>query len=161
MQSSYSVSAIADFISFISSIHSNTEICSFLSDRLNTLFVRQKEGSDKYKPFIRDIMNYTQEHISDPNLTLKWIVETQLYMNVDYVSRQFLLQTGTKFSNYLNGLRIEKAKQLLLHCENEKIYSVAEQVGCGNNPQYFSHLFKKYTNMTPKQYIQEMSANKN
>ena len=106
-------------------------------------------------------MNYTQEHISDPNLTLKWIVETQLYMNVDYVSRQFLLQTGTKFSNYLNGLRIEKAKQLLLHCENEKIYSVAEQVGCGNNPQYFSHLFKKYTNMTPKQYIQEMSANKN
>lgn len=161
VQSSYSVSAIADFISFISSIHSNTEICSFLSDRLNTLFVRQKEGSDKYKPFIRDIMNYTQEHISDPNLTLKWIVETQLYMNVDYVSRQFLLQTGTKFSNYLNGLRIEKAKQLLLHCENEKIYSVAEQVGCGNNPQYFSHLFKKYTNMTPKQYIQEMSANKN
>ncbi|WP_394919902.1 AraC family transcriptional regulator [uncultured Robinsoniella sp.] len=26
---------------------------------------------------------------------------------------------------------------------------MAEQVGCGNNPQYFSQLFKRYTGMTP------------
>ncbi len=75
-------------------------------------------------------------------------------MNVDYVSRQFVLQVGKRFSTYLNELRINKAKKLLLDGSNEKIYCVAEQVGCGNNPQYFSHMFKKYTRMTPKEFIQ-------
>ena len=117
----------------------------------------KQQSTEKYKPFIQEILDYTHEHISDPNLTLKWIVENHLFMNVAYVSRQFVLQTGTKFSAYLNNLRIEKAKQLLVNCDSEKIYTVAEQVGCGNNPQYFSHLFKKHTKMTPKEYIQNVS----
>ena len=111
--------------------------------------------------FIQEILNYTNAHISDPNLTLKWIVENHLYMNVDYVSRQFVLQTGQKFSSYLNEIRIKKAKQLLISCDSEKIYHVAEQVGCGNNPQYFSHLFKKYTKLTPKEYIAKMKTSLN
>ena len=59
---------------------------------------------------------------------------------------------------YLNELRVKKAKQLLINCDAEKIYAIAEQVGCGNNPQYFSHLFKKYTKMAPKEYIQKMKG---
>lgn len=116
--------------------------------------------TEKYKPFIQQILTYTETHLCDPNLTLKWISENQLYMNVDYVSRQFVLQTGTKFSAYLNNLRIKKAKELLSHCDSRKIYCVAEAVGCGNNPQYFSHLFKKYTQMTPKEYIQSVMGNR-
>ena len=51
---------------------------------------------------------------------------------------------------------MKKAKQLLINCDAEKIYAIAEQAGCGNNSQYFSHLFKKYAKMTPKEYIQKM-----
>lgn len=151
---SYTNSDISNFILFVNSIHSGTEIYQFLEHTLAPLFTPSYGTSEKYKPFIQEILDYTHEHISDPNLTLKWIVENHLFMNVAYVSRQFVLQTGTKFSAYLNDLRIEKAKQLLVNCDSEKIYTVAEQVGCGNNPQYFSHLFKKHTKMTPKEYIQ-------
>lgn len=81
-------------------------------------------------------------------------------MNVDYVSKQFYKQTGEKFSAYLNRIRIEKAQELLLHCDGEKntekVYMVAEAVGCGNNPQYFSQLFRKCTGMTPTEYIKKM-----
>lgn len=147
---------VAQFMIFIGSITSDTEICSFIFEKLEILYPAPTLYTGKYKPFIQEILNYTKEHISDPDLTLKWIVETHLFMNVDYVSRQFVLQTGNKFSAYLNELRIKKAKQLLINCDSEKIYYVAEQVGCGNNPQYFSHLFKKYTKMTPKEYIQKM-----
>ena len=74
-------------------------------------------------------------------------------MNTDYVSKKFLKETGTRFSNYLTDVRIEHAKQLLISMGNDKIQTIAEQVGCGNNPQYFSQLFKKKTGMTPSAYI--------
>ena len=154
--SAYKATDITEFMLFIGTITSNTEICSFIFEKLDTIYPTPMLGTGKYKPFIQEILNYTKEHISDPELTLKWIVENHLFMNVDYVSRQFVLQTGIKFSTYLNSIRIKKAKHLLINCDSEKIYYVAEQVGCGNNPQYFSHLFKKYTKMTPKEYIQKM-----
>jgi len=50
-------------------------------------------------------------------------------------------------------MRIGKAKELIAKNPEEPIKNVAEQVGCGNNPQYFSQLFKKQTGMTPTDYI--------
>ena len=79
-------------------------------------------------------------------------------MNVDYVSKKFIKETGSKFSNFLTELRIQKAKELLTGCDSEKIQNVAEQVGCGNNPQYFSQIFKKNTGMTPSAYAKMMSG---
>ena len=63
---------------------------------------------------IRQIYDYVEQHLSDPNLTLKRISEQYLFMNTDYVSKKFQKETGTRFSNYLTEVRIEKAKQLLM-----------------------------------------------
>lgn len=35
---------------------------------------------------------------------------------------------------------------------NDRIQDIAERVGFGNNPQYFSQLFKKKTGITPSAY---------
>ena len=35
----------------------------------------------------------------------------------------------------------------------DKIQDIAEKVGCGKNPQYFSQLFKKRVGMTPTAYM--------
>lgn len=153
----YTFSDITELLSFLSTLTTNQEICAELFPKLDLIYPVPKFREKQYKPFIAEILDFTQKHLHEPNLNLKWIVENHLYMSVDYVSRQFVIQTGTKFSTYLNTLRINKAKQLLMDCKDEKIYCVAEQVGCGNNPRYFSHLFKKYTNMTPKEYIQKIS----
>lgn len=160
LQNSTSLTAtdFTELMMFTGTVTSTSEICSFFNEKLNSIYPTICLNAGKYKPFIQEILNYTQEHLSNPDLTLKWIVENHLFMNVDYVSRQFVLQTGVKFSSYLNELRIQKAKQLLINCDTEKMYYVAEQVGCGNNPQYFSHLFKKYTKMSPKEYIQTMKT---
>ena len=109
---------------------------------------------------IRQIYDYVEQHLSDPNLTLKRISEQYLFMNTDYVSKKFQKETGTRFSNYLTEVRIEKAKQLLMSLGNDKnkIQTVAEQVGCGNNPQYFSQLFKKKTGMTPSAYVSKLNG---
>lgn len=101
----------------------------------------------------KQIYDYVNEHLSDPNLTLKQIAEQHLFMNTDYVSKKFQKETGIRFSNYLTEVRIERAKKLLASAGNDKIQTIAEQVGCGNNPQYFSQLFKKKTGLTPSAYI--------
>jgi len=112
----------------------------------------RKNASPQYKDYVAKTLEYIEENLNEPDLSLKKIAETRLFMNVDYLSKQFLKQTGQKFSSYVNEKRIQKAKLLLHERGVDKIYSIAEQVGCGNNPQYFSQLFKKYTGMTPKEY---------
>ena len=107
--------------------------------------IAQRSLADELKKCVR-------QHLSDPSLSLKWLAENELFMNADYLSKQFTRQTGEKFSAYLTRKRIERAKELLRSENAEHIYSVAEQVGMGNNPQYFSQMFKRITGMTPSEY---------
>ena len=99
------------------------------------------------------IMEYVEKHIEDAELSLKWIAENYLVMNVDYLSKKFLKETGCKFSKYLTDTRIKKAKEILASGNIDSIQCVADMVGCENNPQYFSQIFKKSTGMTPSKYI--------
>lgn len=115
------------------------------------------ESTRTYSPFIEKVMQYVESHLDNPNLTLKWIAENYLFMNVDYVSARFVKETKQKFSNYLTTQRIQKAKTLMGEGHNESIQWIAEKVGCGNNPQYFSQIFKKNTSMTPSAYIKKIN----
>ncbi len=102
------------------------------------------------------VMACVEEHLSECDLTLKKISEEYLYMNVDYVSRTFRKSTGKKFSQYLTEQRVRRAKEFLMNGDNSKIQYVAEQVGCGNNPQYFSQIFKKLEGVTPGKWAAGM-----
>ena len=106
----------------------------------------------------QQIYTYVNEHLQDANLTLKQLAENYLFMNVDYVSKKFYKETGQKFSQYLTAARIKRAKQLMIQNPAEPVKNIAEQVGCGNNPQYFSQLFKKQTGMTPTDYINSLNS---
>lgn len=112
----------------------------------------------QYKDYINQTLDYIDTHFSDPELSLKKIASDVLFMNVDYLSREFLRQTGQKFTDYLTKLRITKAKALLKNASYEKIYVVAEQVGFSNNPQYFVQLFKAATGQTPKAWAKMQQA---
>ena len=57
---------------------------------------------------------------------------------------------GRTFTDSLNQVRVERAKQLL---RDRKLtaYKVGELVGIGN-ATYFIRVFKKYTGETPNEY---------
>lgn len=101
----------------------------------------------------QQIFLYVKENLDNPNLTLKYIAEQHLFMNVDYVSKKFQKETGIRFSNYLTDERIARAKEFIENSGTDRIQDIAERVGFGNNPQYFSQLFKKKTGITPSAYI--------
>lgn len=131
------------------------EIKSFTKDKISEWLLRRNGQNLKRKDFISKTLQYMEENMSDPQMSLKWIAENYLYMNVDYLSKQFLKETGEKFSVHLNRIRMKKAQQLLLQYDGDKIYTVAEQVGCGHNPRYFSQIFKKFTGLTPTAYVEK------
>ena len=114
------------------------------------------DAKNKLSSITKQIINFVEANIQNQNLTLKYIAEHELYMNVDYVSRKFFKETGKKFSNYLYEIRIKKAQEYLACNETDKIQDIAELVGYGNNPQYFSQQFKKMVGMTPSAYYRNL-----
>jgi len=102
------------------------------------------------------LMKYVEANISNEDLSLKWIAKNVLYMNEVYLSKLFSKETGEKFSHYLTKVRIEKALELMKNSNCDKVYEIAQQVGLGKNPQYFSQVFKKYTGYTPTEYMEKL-----
>lgn len=150
------------YYSELKNAESIEEIQEFLvnhSQFMNQKINKAVEKPDSTKGFINKCIKFTKENYSDPSLTLKYIAEKHLYMNVDYVSRQFYKTTGERFSSFLGRVRVESAKEILRRNPDEKIYTVAEMVGCGNNPQYLGQLFKKYEGMTPSAYVNSLKGN--
>lgn len=154
--SSWTVAQLTEFFSSLQLKTDSREIYLAVIQKIDELLTSINNAqSASYSAFIEELLHYVDEHISDSNLTLKWIAENHLYMNVNYVSRCFVKETHQKFSSYLMHLRVQKAKKILKGNDEEKIQHVAELVGCGNNPYYFSKIFKKCTGMTPSAYIRK------
>lgn len=122
------------------------------------VLIKESNAINTGKDFIDQTIQYVREHLSNPELSLKLIAETQLFMNVDYLSKQFSKYVGCKFSAFLAQARIEEAKRLLVSAPDITVQEVAAAVGCGNNPQYFSLLFKKHIGLTATDYIKKMRS---
>jgi len=100
-------------------------------------------------PVIQRALSYVAQHFCDPNLSLLSVAK-HVGMSSAYFSTVFSQTTGKPFISYLTGLRIEKAKQLLRDTD-QKLSAIAMEIGY-NEPNYFSHVFRKSEGMTPKEY---------
>ncbi len=126
------------------------ELQAYMSHYLEQLFAElQQEDEAKHSgELIDQIKKYIQEHFAE-ELTLSVLSEL-FYVCPAYLSRLFKKKTGTKFVEYLTGLRMEKAKEFLAD-PGLMIYTVSEMVGY-ENPRYFSRLFKEAVGCTPQEY---------
>lgn len=111
-----------------------------------------ESNRSKHSAIIRKVLDIIHQHLSDPELTLSSVASEMLYMNPDYLGKLFKKETGEKFSNYVMKLRMEKAIEMIMDTSDVKIFEIAESLGYGDNPQYFSKVFKKYTGMTPSEF---------
>jgi two-component system response regulator YesN len=101
---------------------------------------------------VRQVMQYVNSHYTDSSLSLGHIASDVLYLNQDYLGKLFKKECGVKFSDYLMSVRIERARQIILHTDDLRVYEIAQQVGLGDNSAYFSNLFRKYTGVLPSEY---------
>jgi two-component system, response regulator YesN len=106
----------------------------------------------KQSSVVNRVIEIVKENLGNPELSLKMVASEMLYMNADYLGKLFKQETGQRFSAYLTRLRIEKAVEHILECDDVKVVTLAEMIGFGDNPQYFSQVFKKYTGYSPSEY---------
>ena len=94
------------------------------------------------------IISYISEHYQEP-LTLQ-ILAKKFGVSRYRLSRIFSNIVRVQFNQYINTLRIDKAKSLL-HNTNQDILSVG--LNCGfENQQTFNRTFKTICGLTPKEY---------
>lgn len=136
---------------------SEEEITKVLQDviwliRHDTEILYIPKNKSQYSPSILKVIDYINDNINMPNLSLKHVAHNVIYMNEEYLGKLFYKEVGLKFTLYLQQQRISKAKTIIKKDKNIKISNVAKFVGYGNNPQYFNTVFKKQVGITPKQY---------
>jgi len=97
---------------------------------------------------IRLAKQYINDNYTSP-LTLE-MIGLEIGLNPSYFSSIFKKETGKNFIDYLNAVRIEHAKQLLI--ENSlTVMDICEAVGF-NDIKYFTKRFKKETGLSPSDY---------
>lgn len=100
------------------------------------------------KLLLKSAVEYLEAHYSEP-ITLNDVAE-KLYVSTYYLSRMFKKELNKNFVDYLNEIRINRAKELLMDVRY-KTYEIADAIGI-SDPHYFSKLFKKYVGITPTEY---------
>jgi two-component system response regulator YesN len=110
----------------------------------------QKEEGGSHRALIKKAMTYMEFHY-DEDLTVESIAEV-VALSSNYFSHIFKKTRGESFTDYLNKVRIEAAKNYLIK-EHYKIYEVAYKVGY-KDYKYFSSVFKKHVGISPTKYCE-------
>lgn len=101
-----------------------------------------------YSLHVKKAMDYSNvNYQSDISLTT---LSEYLQVNKCYFCSLFKSETGKTFTQFLNELRVEKSKELLIK-DDTSILDIALNVGF-NSQNYYNIVFKKVTNQTPLEY---------
>jgi two-component system response regulator YesN len=111
--------------------------------------VRERKKNYKYVNIIAAALKYIDEHYTDANLNLNDVAS---YINISssYFSTLFAQEMGESFIEYITRKRIDKAKELLT-TSCMRLTDIAYEVGYQDS-NYFSKIFKKITNDSPKNF---------
>lgn len=116
-------------------------------------FKLKDENKQKYSSVTEKMIEVIEKELENPLLSLRWVADEKLYMNADYLGKQFKKEVGQRFSIFVTNKRIEKAVEIIEHEGDIKVFELAERLGFENNPQYFSQIFKKITGYSPSDLI--------
>ena len=93
------------------------------------------------------IHTHYRERFSLEDISVKFAISPS------HLSRSFHKKTGIHFIEYVNQVKINKAKQLLI-ISNMIISEIFEEIGY-DNLEHFSRVFKKYVGVSPSKYRTE------
>lgn len=129
------------------SVECSNYMCKLISNIAEDKF-SINVSNNNFNPYIRKAIEYVHEHYAQ-EITMSSLCD-YLDINNSYFCSLFKKYTGYTFSYFLNHFRVEKSKKLLSDT-NMNLLDVAISVGF-NNQNYYSMVFKKYTNVTPSEY---------
>lgn len=103
---------------------------------------------------IDQIAKYIATHYAE-ELTLQLMSE-RFYLSREYISRRFKQRFSVNLSDYIQTIRLNRAKELLGETD-ARIYEIALEVGY-HDDKYFRKVFKKQFGMTPNEFRELLSV---
>ena len=108
----------------------------------------EKEEGKAGTFIVKNALSYIEENYAQ-KISLNEVAE-KTYVSQWHLSKLLNKHTGKSFSEILNNIRIEKAKELLMN-PSLRISDIAEQVGF-LDVAHFSRVFKKYVGRSANEY---------
>ena len=105
----------------------------------------EEEQNLFYSSNVKKAISYIKSHYAEDILVEQ--VAEEIGKTPNYFSSIFKAEVGIPFREYLNRLRVEKARKMLEETDM-LIYAIAQQVGY-KDYTYFSQIFKKVTGISP------------
>jgi AraC-like DNA-binding protein len=111
------------------------------------------EDTNKYRA--NEVLRYVLEHYTDRDLSLDKLSDAFKLSN-RYISSMIREATGLSYMDFLTGVRIRKAGELL-HGGEHTVTEVCFAVGYVSLP-HFTKTFKRVTGYTPSQFAGELGV---
>jgi AraC-like DNA-binding protein len=111
--------------------------------------ISQEKYDEKVQTIANNVRNYINENYMDCNLCIASIADV-VNLNPKYLSRLFKQENGSGLLDYINSIRIQKAKQILAS-HDVAFEDLAKMVGY-TNVRTFRRAFSKIEGTTPSQY---------
>ena len=111
--------------------------------------VRDTISGRRYSDIIEIAKDQIRKTYMSDEISLNTIA-AEVWMSPSYFSSIFSKEMGKTFVEYLTEIRMDRAKELLM-CSSMKTSEIGYEVGY-KDPHYFSYIFKKTQNCTPKEF---------
>ena len=118
-----------------------------LNEKISDTGIIVCEGYDS--EIIEKARDYIGQNYMSENISLN-LVASSVNISPSYFSSLFSQEVGSTFVEYLTGVRMEKAKELLM-CSDKRTSDIGYEVGYKDS-HYFSYIFKKTQGCSPKEF---------
>ena len=130
-------------------IHNVDELSLWISKAVQTLMTTAfSNQTARHSDLIYRTIQYLKAHYMH-KLNLDDVAH-HVHISPTYLSRIFKRETGTTMVDFVNRIRIEKSRELLMD-PSVRLIEVALQSGF-ESQSYFNRLFRQETGMTPLEY---------
>ena len=125
---------------------------------LEQLICSRDGGDGALKSYISQLVDkaicFATDSLKEDSLSIRSAAD-YLHVSAPYLGRVFKRTTGQSFSDYLNDLRISRAKTMLINPSYTAGYIASELGFC--NQSYFQVIFKRKVGTTPGEYRAQLA----
>ncbi len=147
----------ADYTKAIERFDSLESLSLWLTGIINRYISYVFEFSEaKHTDVLHKVTAYVKEHYSE-KLSLAGIAE-HVYLSKSYLSKIFKEEMHCSLTDYINSIRVEKSKLLMLD-PRLSLVEVAAASGF-DNQSYFTKVFRRMTGVSPGKYRETRGINK-
>ena len=138
------------------SLHDQAQILHLRNRTIEELTARvnEKRKHIRSSNYVESCKDYVNKHYRE-KIYLD-IIADSLGISSAYLSKLFRKETGICLQDYINQVRVERAANLLMYSD-KSLPAIAQYVHFPNQ-SYFGKMFKRFKNMTPREFRDSYKA---